>query len=319
MDTSWIEDLKAIQNAERSRVAQEEAAAKASREAADAQEVADLTASHEAQTEALSQYNTTQYNNLSQIVGDIQSQMNVAKVKDEEAQKKENAYRYISGLGDTISSLANLVGTTHGAANQQQVYNSHAVVQKAEEARKARKLEMDDLSKRQDEMKARLRDLKASGSLKEAEVAAANAKEMAELKKSHRTAAEAEKKYYSNKSESAVEEASRNFFKQQELDIEANKPGSKKPRIVKVMGEDGKMLDLDVTSFKNFDADYQRAFDAAVKAGTSGLTQEELDAYNKAVKLAAADSNKALKEFFRTHTPRQAIIKRMGIDNPKYK
>lgn len=313
-------ELEAIQEAARKRVADEEAAAKALREAADAQEITDLQTSHKAQTEALGAYNTAQYQNQGQIIKDIEDKLATAQQKDETARKRENAYRYISGLGDTISSLANLVGVTHGAANQQQTYNSNAVVQKAEEARKARKLEMEDLSKRQDEMAARLRELKAAGSLKEAELAAANAKEMATLTKSHRAAAETEKKYYSNKSENAVEEASRNYFKQQELDIEANKPGSKiKPRIVKVMGEDGNMLDLDVSSFKNFDADYQRAFAAAVEAGTSGLTPEEIEAYEKAVKLATADSNKALKEFFRTHTPRQAIIKRMGIDNPKYK
>lgn len=319
-DTTISPELKAIQEAERKRVAAEEAAAQKIRETADAQEIADLQKSHNAQTEALGAYNTAQYQNQSQIINEIEGRLNVAKEKDATAQKRENAYRYITGLGDTLSSLANLVGTAHGAANQQQTYNSSAVVQKAEEARKARKLEMDDLVKRQDEMAARLRELKAAGSLKEAEVAAANAKEMATLTKSHRTAAEAEKKYYANKSEDAVEEASRNFFKQQELDIEASKPGtSTKPKIIKVMGEDGRMLDLDVSSFKNFDADYQRAFAAAVEAGTSGLSEEEIEAYNKAVKLAVADSNKALKEFFRTHTPRQAIIKRMGIDNPKYK
>ena len=311
--------LDEIQEAERERIAQEAAAAKAARDAANAQEVADLEASHAAQMAALSEYNTQQYKNQGEIIKEIEDNYNTAKGKDETARKRENAFRYISGVGDTISSLANLVGVANGASNQAQTYNSHAVVQKAEEARKARKLEMEDLSKRYDEMNARLRELKAAGSLREAELAAANAKEMADLKKSHRTAEDTENKYYINRADSAVDDATRGYYKQQELDIEASKPGTKqKPKIIKVVGDDGKMLDLDISTFKNFEADYQRAFAAAVKAGTSGLTEEELKAYEQATKLAATDSNKALKEFFRTHTPRRAIIQRMGINNPRY-
>lgn len=313
-------ELDELQKAERERIAQEAAAAKAAREAANAKEIEDLQASHAAQIDALSEYNNTQYKNQGQIISDIETMYNSSKEKDETARKREDAFRYISGVGDTLSSLANLVGVAHGASNQQQKYNSHAVVQKAEEARKARKLEMEDLSKRYDEMNARLRDLKAAGSLKEAELSISNAKEMSDLNKSHRTAAEAETKYYANKSESAVEEATRNYFKQQELDIEANKPprSTPKPKIIKVLGDNGEMLDLDVSNFKNFEADYQRALAAAIKAGASGLTEDELKAYEKAEKLAASDSNNAIKEFFRTHTPRKAIIQRMGINNPRY-
>lgn len=144
---------------------------------------------------ALESYNQTQYNNLDQIVGDIQGRIDAAKQKDEAATKRENAFRYISGVGDTISSLANLVGTAHGAANQKQAYNSHAVVQKAEAERKARKLEMEDLNNRITEMRARQRDLKAAGSLKEAELKAKHNRESLELASKQRKADEEAKKY----------------------------------------------------------------------------------------------------------------------------
>lgn len=158
------------------------AAQKAARDAANAEEAAALQALQAKELEGLQQYNAAQYSNLGQIVGDIQSKIDIAKAKDETAQKRENAYRYISGLGDTLSSLANLVGVANKASNQQQTYNSNAVVQKAEEARKARKIEMDDLSKRADEMQARLRDMKAAGSLNEAQMGVRHQKEQMTLK-----------------------------------------------------------------------------------------------------------------------------------------
>ena len=101
--------------------------------------------------------------------------------QDKNYQKRENAYRYISGLGDTLSGIANLVGTANGASNQTQTYNSHAVVQKAEQARKERKLEMDQLDARLDEMKARGRELRSAKDLKTAELNAQQARETREL------------------------------------------------------------------------------------------------------------------------------------------
>ena len=130
-----------------------------------------------------------------------------AKEKDETARRRENAFRYISGLGDTLSSVANLVGTAHGAANQNQTYNSHAVVQKAEQARKARKLEMDALNKRLEEMQARQRELQASGNLEEAKLKVNQAKEMAALESNQRKAAEEAKRYADTQSYRAMRDA----------------------------------------------------------------------------------------------------------------
>lgn len=132
---------------------------------------------HEEEAAALQAANQQKYDNLNAIISDVENRLAAAQTKDEAAQRRENAFRYISGVGDTLAGLANLVGTAHGAANQKQSYSSHAVVQKAEEARKARKLEMDDLNKRLDEMRMRDRELRAAGSLAEAELKARQAKE----------------------------------------------------------------------------------------------------------------------------------------------
>lgn len=214
-------ELQKIQEQEKARVAAEAAAAKAQRTTLDNQEIADLTAAQTAQTQALKDNNETLYKNQGEIIKAAEDKWNAAKQKDETARRRENAFRYISGLGDTLSGVANLIGTAHGASNQNQKYNSHAVVQKAEEARKARKLDIESQSKRLDELSAQLQNLKAAGSLKEAELAAAQMKEMAALKKGQRTAGEAEDKYYSTRGDQAVQaatsqfNANRNFEEQQ--------------------------------------------------------------------------------------------------------
>ena len=74
---------------------------------------------------------------------------------DKKKSKKENAYRYITGVGDLVSGFANLVGTAHNASHQDQTYVAPELVKKAEAARKERKLEMDALDKRLNEMRAR--------------------------------------------------------------------------------------------------------------------------------------------------------------------
>ena len=170
-----------------------------------------LAQTQQTEMQGLTDYNKAQYQNQGQILQDIQSKIGKAKEKDATALKRENAYRYISGLGDTLSGLANLVGVAHGASNQQQTYNSNIVAQKAEAARKARKLEMEDLSKRQDEMAARLREMKAAGSLKEAELAVRQGKEKAALLDKQKKEALEAKRYADTKEHQASREARQDF------------------------------------------------------------------------------------------------------------
>lgn len=143
---------------------------------------------------ALQKANQQRYNDVSDIVADAEARLGSLKVKDEAEQKRSNAFRYIAGLGDTLSGLANVIGTSFGAQNQQQTYNGGYVAEKAEQKRKERKLEMDKISARIDEMRAREKDLKAAGSLAEAELKAKQTRETMELKK-EQEALEREAKY----------------------------------------------------------------------------------------------------------------------------
>lgn len=177
------------------------------RNEADAAERTSLQSAQDAEMAGLQQNNQAQYSNLGQIVSDVEGKISAARQLDETAQRRENAYRYISGLGDTLSGVANLIGTANGAANQQQTYNSNAVVQKAEEARKARKIEIEDLSKRLDEMKARQRDIQAAGSLAEAQLKAKQSKEMAQLQSQQRAKADEAKRYADTQAHTAMREA----------------------------------------------------------------------------------------------------------------
>lgn len=177
------------------------------RETADAIARENLTNAHEAEATALATNNAAKYANVGQIISDIETKISEAKQKDTNAVKRENAYRYISGIGDTISGIANLVGTANGASNQRQVYNSHSVVQKAEEARKARKLEMDQLNTRLNEMRAHQREVSTAGSLAEAELRAKQAREKMQLDAQQRTAAEEARRYADTQSYRAMRDA----------------------------------------------------------------------------------------------------------------
>lgn len=159
---------------------------KAAHDAANATELAKFKETQQAESNALSQYNAAQYSNVGQILADVQSEIDKANIKDEKAIKRENAFRYIAGLGDTLSGLANLVGVAHGAANQPQTYHGSKIVEKAEQARKERRLEIDALNKRLDEMKAREREMKAAGSLQEVQLNIQHQKEQRALEADQR-------------------------------------------------------------------------------------------------------------------------------------
>lgn len=270
--------------------------------------IAEMEQTHADELAALQQVNEQRYKDVSDIVAEAEANLGTMKVQDEEAQKRSEKFRYIAGLGDTLSGLANVVGTSFGAQNQQQTYNGGYVAEKAEQSRKERKLEMDKISSRLDEMRAREKDLKTAGSLAEAELKAKQARETA-AERIRVDALEREAKYKERML--AVDEKNAETAR---INAEKTKGSSStsKEKIVPVMGPDGKMTNLDVSGYKDFWGDYQRALDAAVADGTSGLSDDEIKAYNNAVKLAGTDNNKALKEFLRTHTPRKAIVDRMS-------
>lgn len=271
--------------------AQEEAEARAAaRIAANKEETDALAAAQQAELEGLQTHNTAQYENVGQIVGDIQSKINTATAKDALARKREDAYRNITGLGDTLSSLANLVGTAHGAANQQQTYNSHAVVQKAEEARKARKIEMDDLSKRLDEMTARQKDLKAAGSLAEAQMAVQHKKEQMTLKnQQEKEAREAEYKERALMIDQMNAQANIKRAEASETNAEtkANNPTTRKPDKEHSFELEGgeritipahKWTDTAITSVYSSIPDSLRTKRQRMRKNIAGIDEPEVDA-----------------------------------------
>lgn len=140
---------------------------------------------YKAQEEAINSAYGAQVNGYDDFLGRVTQQQRENTIKSAEQEKKENAYRYITGIGDAISGVANLVGTAHGAANQQQEYNAPGVMAKAEEQRKARKLEMEQINARLDELRAQKTALQGERDLKLGELAGSKASDLAtaELKR----------------------------------------------------------------------------------------------------------------------------------------
>lgn len=211
-----LDEIKAAAAAE---VAQLKTDADTQRAKSQEAATAALSKTQEDERDAYDAYNRAMWQNLGQITSEIETKQNTAKEKDAVAMKREKAMRYISGLGDTLSSIANLIGTAHGAANQEQTYHSNTVVQKAEEARKARKIEIDALNDRLNEMLARQRELKAAGNLKAAEVAARQAKEQAALQAQQAAANTESDRYYLNLGRLAEKDAVDNYNKGVEMDF----------------------------------------------------------------------------------------------------
>ena len=138
-----------------------------------------IEGSYTEQTTAVDRAYGTQETALGKLVEEAETLRGQKKEQDEQARRRENAYRYIAGIGDAISGVANLVGTAKGAASQTQYYNAPAVIQKAEASRKERKLEMDKLKERLDELSAQKTAIQSTRELKSGELAGKKAAELA--------------------------------------------------------------------------------------------------------------------------------------------
>lgn len=175
-----------------------------------------LAGVHEKETNALKESNQARYSSANDILADYNQRVEALKTQDADAEKRSNAYRYIAGLGDTLSSLANLVGTAHGAQNQKQVYNGSALAEKAETARKERKLEMDELDKRISEMRQRQREMQAAGTLAEAQLKAKQEKERIAYQQEQDKIAREEKRYLDEVTRKAEENEKERQFRAEE-------------------------------------------------------------------------------------------------------
>lgn len=230
---------------------------------------------------------------------------------DETAQKRANAYRYITGIGDAISGIANLVGTAHGAANQEQHYNAPAVIQKAEAARKERKLEMEQLNERLRELKAQKGALAATKEMKLGEQRAKHAAEKAALELQK---AEDELGLAKTAISAAARENVANIRGQYQVatqEAKGDQTTPKKQNRVPVINANGEKGEFDITNYKDFAKSYRKALNAAIKAGTSGLSEEELAEYEKANNASKTGVNAAMQNFLANHIYRQEVINEM--------
>ena len=175
----------------------------------------------------------TQIQNVNDFISEVNTKKQELNAQDQEYQKRENAYRYIAGIGDAISGVANLVGVAEGnAANQEQTYNAPAVIQKAEQSRKERKLEMDKLNERLDEMKARGKDLRAAKDLKTAELNAQQAKERRTLE-TQQAATERENYWKQKSHEIDAINAAANLARANAAETNAETNANKPPKTTK--------------------------------------------------------------------------------------
>lgn len=141
----------------------------------------DLKQGQKEQVDALTKAHDTQIDGVAGLVKAAEEERKTSRANDAEYQKKANAFRYIAGIGDAISGVANLVGTAHGAVNQQQHYNAPAIIQKAEAERQQRKLAMDKLNARIDELTLRGDALRAGRDAELAKLSGEHSRQVLEL------------------------------------------------------------------------------------------------------------------------------------------
>ena len=145
-----------------------------------------------------------QISSVADLLSVAEKERAAQRANDETARKRESALRYISGVGDAISGVANLVGTAYGASNQQQTYNAPGLMSKIDASRAQRTQKMEDLNKKIDELRQRETALKSAKSLREAQLNAAHAKEQLALKQQQEATAREEawkKKQYNQQQE----------------------------------------------------------------------------------------------------------------------
>lgn len=143
-----------------------------------------------------------QIKSVADLLAVAEKERKAKQEEDKDYQRRENAARYIAGIGDAISGVANLVGTAHGASNQRQSYNSPRLMEQTDRARRARARDMDTLNKRIDELREREQQVRSSKSLRDAQLKAQFAKEQRAIRLQQERDALAREKF-----EQAIEEA----------------------------------------------------------------------------------------------------------------
>lgn len=229
----------------------------------------ELEEAHKQEMSDLQAVNKQKYADIGDILGEAEQKLGELKVQDEDAQRRSEKYRYISGIGDALSGLANLAGTAHGASNQQQTYNSNMIAQKAEQSRKERKVEMDTLSTRLDEMRARAKDIKSAGSLAEAELRSKHSRERLERRIADDKLAR-EKLLQDREYALKQYEAETARIKAEK---DARKSGNKNPKMASFVDREGNPISIDITGIANEANERRRAVEAAIAADIKAVAE----------------------------------------------
>ena len=195
---------------------------------ADAKQMQDLENAQNMQMRGEKGAADAQIKSVADLLTVAERERRASKAYDAQAQKRENALRYIAGVGDAISGVANLVGVAElGASNQQQTYNAPGLMSKIESSRAQRTQNMEDLNKRIDELRQRETDLKSAKSLREAQLNAAHAKEQLALKQQQEATAREEawkKKEHALKVKDAETRRINAMASETRAEASANKP-----------------------------------------------------------------------------------------------
>ena len=261
--------------------------------------------SYDKQIEATETAYDTQLGGFDSFINKVDQEKAVLGAKDEAATRRSNAYRYIAGVGDTISGVANLVGTMYGASNQKQEYTAPGIMQKAEEKRKERKLEMDKLNTRLDELRAQKTALTSSKELKLGELAAGKASALASAELQRlQGMQDIEKAKIAAKSRENVAAINEG---------QSSGGGTKAtPKYEYFTGPDGKTLELNVTNIKDFDKSSRSLVDAAIAKDIADSTNKYFTAadiaeYQAATEAAKKGKTKALETFYKKHRNNMAV------------
>ena len=95
----------------------------------------------------------TAVNSFDSLIDRWQSRSKEASRKNELEQRNARSRAVITGIGETLSSLANLIGVGNWASSQPQNLVSPGIVEGAERARKEYQIRMDDINERLDRLK----------------------------------------------------------------------------------------------------------------------------------------------------------------------
>ena len=265
-----------------------------------------IAEAYDTQIESTGKAYDTQIEGYDEFLNAVGKQKEELSAQDETQAKRAKAYKYISGIGDVISGVANLAGTVAGAANQHLEPVAPGIMQKAEALRKERKLELDKLTKRMEELTAQKKALTSSKELKLGELAAGKASSLATAEMNKlQGLADIEKAKINAKAKVDVQE------KKNEKPTTTSSSKTT-PKYEYFAAADGSTLELDVTNVKDFDKTARALVDAAIaseiKSGKNTyFTPADIEAYNKAVKAAEKGEPKALEAFYKKHRNNRAV------------